>query len=219
MKRAVYIGGFGNGRGSAERVADALGQRYEDVDPFTFVQAMENPETIRRAVRGADVITHSAGMLALKDTRPENIGSIGAPLPTSAGRLVLKAAVKTVRMHTPGIGIRSARDIGCVMAYDLSAVGEFTVHGHENLGRLPQISKFNAVDAALAAEDAGIPVMLGYNNGDEFFNLSAAEEKRATDGGVAVVRMPGLHDQLVLTPDEVIQQFLDVPAEAIGRIE
>lgn len=218
MKRAVYIGGFGNGRGNAERVADALASRYDDVDPFTFAHAMEKPDTIRRAVKGADVITHSAGMLALKDTQPGYIGAIGAPLPTSVGSLVARSVLKTVRMHTPGIGIRSARDIGCVMAYDLSTIAEYAHNGPQNLKHLRQIARFNAVDTALAAESAGIQVLLGYNHGDEFFQLSPNETMRAMAGGVDITHMPGVHDQVILTPDETLEAFFNVPVESIGRV-
>lgn len=57
MSRVVYIGGFGNGKKSAEGVAEALAAYYDDVDPFTFSRAMDSQDTVRRAVKGADVIT------------------------------------------------------------------------------------------------------------------------------------------------------------------
>jgi hypothetical protein len=49
MSRALYVGGFGNGQSSVERVASALGDYFDDIDAFTFSQAMSQPDTIRRA--------------------------------------------------------------------------------------------------------------------------------------------------------------------------
>jgi hypothetical protein len=217
MKRAVYIGGFGNGRGNAERVADALSNRYATAEPFTFAYAMDNPDVIRRAVRGADVITHSAGMLALKGTRPEYIGAIGAPVPMTPAQLVMRSALKTLRMHTPGIGIRNARDIGCVMAYDLSTVGEYVTNGPDNLKYLPKVAKFDAVAVAIAAEQSDIPTMLGYSEDDEFFHITPDDALRAAAGGVDIAHLTGVHDQLVLTPDETLEEFFAVPAEMFGK--
>lgn len=51
MGRAVSTGGFGNGPENAERVAKGLLKYYDDVDPFTFSYAMDNPDVIRGRLR------------------------------------------------------------------------------------------------------------------------------------------------------------------------
>lgn len=122
MTRAVYIGGFGNGRGNAERVASALEPYYDDIVKFTFSEAISNPDKVRRAVHGVDALTHSAGMLTLTDTNPGRIEAFGAPLPTTKLRLIGRTGLKTVRMHTPGIGIRSPRDVLAVGSYSASSL-------------------------------------------------------------------------------------------------
>lgn len=204
MRRAVYIGGFGNGKRSAEGVADGIAEAsvgyYDDVYPFTFSGAMDNPNIVRRATQNVDVFTHSAGMLALRGTSPRRIEAFSAPLPTTRGRLIRNTLLKTARMHTPGIGIRSAEDFRNVNVYNTSALAELLAHPKGNLGRLGQIACFNAVEIAIAAQQSDIPTHLTYTDGDEYFSLSDEDESRATHSGVKVKRITGIHDELVIRP-------------------
>jgi hypothetical protein len=207
MSRAVYIGGFGNGEGSAERVSEALtASYYDDVHPLTFSRAMEDQDEVHRAVEGVDVITHSAGLLAVVGANPRRIEAFGAPLPSSKIALVGKTIVKTVRMHTPGVGIRSVGDLSAVSAYDLSATEELFTHLRGNLGRLGQISRFNAVYTAREALRVGIASSLIYTNGDEYFSLSHQDEATAAAEGVNIVRIPGIVDELVIRPEATLQR-------------
>jgi len=206
MKRAVYIGGFINGKQLAEGVADALTVYYDAVDAFTFSNAMDIPNTIRRAVQGVDVFTHSAGMLALAGTNPNRIAAFGPPLPTTPLALVGRTVRKTVRMHTPGIGIQTRADVRAVGVYEAGAVAEVFAHPKGNFGRLGQVAAFNAVHAGIAAEQSGIPTSLVYFDGDEYFQLSAAQEAEAVGGGVHVQRIPGIHDELALRPEQTLRQ-------------
>lgn len=205
MSRAVYIGGFGNGRDSAERVASALELYYEEIDEFTFSEAMSDPDKVRRAVYGVDTLTHSAGMLSLMNTSPRRIEAFGAPLPTAKLRLIGKTGLKTVRMHVPGIGIQSRQDVLAVVSYDISSSAELAVHPIRNLGHLGGISRFNAVDTAIAAQQSDIPTSLNYTDADEYFQLSDEREAAAWAMGVGVMRIPGIHDELVIRPAATLQ--------------
>lgn len=207
MSRAVYIGGFGNGRGSVERVAEALSGYYDDVDAFTFSGAMSTPDIICKAVHNVRVVTHSAGMLAIVGTSPDRIDAFDPPLPSSRLKLLGRTGIKTVRMHTPGIGIRSAGDIAAVNGYDCSSTAELIAHPVRNLGSLNAISRFDAVDAAIAARVDGIDISLVYMDGDEYFQLSEEREAIANARHVTVVRLPGIHDELVIRPMETLSVY------------
>lgn len=210
MTRAAYIGGFGNGRGSAERVASALEDYYEEIDIFTFSEAIDDPDTIRQAVHGIDTFTHSAGMLALKeaDTTPSRIEAFGAPLPSTKLQLLGKTGIKTLRMHLPGIGIRSLRDALAVADYDNSSAVELITHPVLNLGHLGDIARFDAVANAVAAKQSDIPTSLVYTNGDEYFRLPKEREEMALAMGVGVMRLPGIHDELVIRPDATLHAVM-----------
>ena len=205
MGRVVYIGGFGNGRGNVERVASALEPYYEEIDEFTFSEAISDPDKVRRAVRDVDALTHSAGMLTLADTNPGRIEAFSAPLPTTKLRLIGRTGLKTVRMHIPGIGIRSPRDVLAVGSYGASSFAELVAHPVLNLGHLGDISRFDAVETAIAARQSDIPTSLNYTEGDEYFRLSQEREAAARAMGVGVMRIPGIHDELVIRPSATLQ--------------
>lgn len=207
MSRAVYIGGFGNGRGSVERVASALEAHYDEIDAFTFSHAMSDPDMVRSAVHNVNVVTHSAGMLALVGTAPERIDAFDPPLPTSRLKLIGRSGIKTARMYTPGIGIHSMRDIPVVSGYGRSATAELIAHPARNLGNLGTISRFDAVGAAIAARMYGIEASICYMDGDEYFQLSDDDEAMANDAQVNVVRLPGIHDELVIRPEATLRAY------------
>lgn len=207
MRRTIYIGGFGNGRSGVERVATALREYFEDVDAFTFAQAMNDPDTIRRVVRNANVVTHSAGMISLVGTSPYRIDAFSPPLPTLRSKLVGKAGVKMVRMYTPGIGIRSFQDITAVGKYNRSSTAELLAHPSGNLGRLNIISSFDAIEAAIVAQANDVKVCLGYTDGDEYFRLSDDRQAIANAKQVRIVWLSGIHDELLIRPAETLHAY------------
>lgn len=204
MTRAVYIGGFGNGQASADRVAGALTDYYDDVYPFTFSGAMRSPEQVIAAVRGVDVFTHSAGMLAIANANPRRIESFSPPIPTTQRRLLGRTAAKTLRMHTLGIGIQSEVDRDSVRVYDMSSFEEFARHPVGNLRHLGNIARFDAVVAATRARYDETPVALTYTNGDEYYQFSTDEEAEISQWGVVVNRIDGIHDELVIRPERTL---------------
>lgn len=207
MSRVVYVGGFGNGKCAAGRVANALLDYYEDVDTFTFSQAMASPDEVRRATKGVPVVSHSAGMLALRHTWPKRIDALNAPLPSSKLALVGHTLIKTARMHIPGIGIRALADIRGVATYDVSSTAELSAHLVGNLRRLGAIANFNAIEAAASAQHEHVPVTLGYTDGDEYFAWDDADRQRASDLAVQTVRLPGIHDELVIRPEAMLAEY------------
>lgn len=207
-RRVVYIGGFGNGRSCAEGVASALEDYYENVEePFTFSEAIKDPEKIRKAVERASVVTHSAGLLAIRGTWPESIQAFNPPLPTSRSRLVIRTLAKTTHLHTPGRGIKRGSDIKAVAQFDASSVAELAVHPVANLGNLGKISKFNAVKELMDAQEAYIPSELIYTDDDDYFKLSWLSEMTAKSANVRVTRLPGEHDELILRPAQTLAQY------------
>lgn len=158
-------------------------------------------------------------MVALKDTLPASITSIGAPLPTWWPKLTLRTGYKMLRMHIPGTGIRSREDIIAVGMYDASSTAELTRDPVGNLGRLGRIARFDAVETAVAARGKEIPVSLGYNDGDEYYQLPPNKEAYARLHDVGVIRMPGIHDELIIRPTQTLAAILGIPDPDWSTVE
>lgn len=208
MSRALLVTGFGSGIRNAETIAEALSPGYfEEIDALTFSEALKNSDKVRKAAKGATAVTHSAGYMALMDSlhyrdRPKQVHALGAPLPSSAIGLVFRSIYKSGRMLTPGVGAYSMADIVSALRFHQSVVGEMAAHSPTNLGQLGKIAGFDAVKVSIvAAREQGVDISLGYNDGDAYFQLSAEEEGRAVAGGVAVHRLPGEHDEIILRPE------------------
>jgi len=211
MTRVVYVGGFGNGISSAERVGEALAGFYDEVDVFTFSQYARSSRDVYQAMRGVDLVTHSAGALSLGTVRarPESALLLNAPLPGSIGRLLAKTVVKTVRMHTPGVGIHKPGDVGAVARYSASSVAELATHPVANLSNLRRISQFDAVGAAIAAEADHVPTRLVWTTGDAYFSPTEEDGHRAASGNVPLMVLPGEHDEVVLRPGQFLDHVLN----------
>jgi len=211
MSRVVYIGGFGNGRNSAERVGNALSAKFEEVDPFTFSDFVNRRKEVQHAMQGVELVTHSAGALAIThaNSKPCFAHLLNPPMPQRVGGLLLRTVIKTARMNTPGQGIHRFGDVASVANYSASSVAEFAVHPVANLGNLRRISRFNAIDAAINAKSAGIPLNLAWTRSDAYFMPTPSDLDRARTNDIPVRMFQGEHDEVVLRPEAFLNQVFD----------
>lgn len=213
MSKVVFVNGFGNGSSSTERVGNALGDYYEDVEAFRFSDLIHTPEQVRKASVGANVITHSAGALALRLDSMDRMNSVlmfGPPLPQSISRLLYRTVVKTVKMSTPGIGINSLDDLKAAGHYSASSVAELIANPIDNFARLPEIAKANAFEMADMVNEGDIPSALVWTRDDAYFQPSQSAVLSARLKGIGVMDdLPGEHDEIVLRPHQVLPVILN----------
>lgn len=209
MSNVVYVNGFGNGRSSTREVANALGNYYEGVEAFRFSDLTSSPDTIRKAATNADLITHSAGALALKLESMDRINSallLGPPLPQRVSRLLYKTVVKTARMNTPGVGIKSVQDLKAVNTYSLSSVAELTANPIDNFGRLPEIARTDSVELARNIARERTPATLVWTDSDAYFQPTQSTLDIARANGIMTITdLEGEHDEIVLRPEEFLE--------------
>lgn len=211
MTRVVYIGGFGGGRSSTDRVANALGNYYEDVEAFRFSDLRADPDEVQRASAGADVVTHSAGALALRLDSMDRINSVlllGPPLPQRVSRLLWKTVVKTARMNSLGKGIHEPSDALQVINYSASTAAEVFAHPVHNLGRLSEIAATNTVDLAAMTRENRIPTTAIWTPGDAYFQPTGFElYQMELNRAKVVTDIEGEHDEVILRPESFLEQI------------
>lgn len=213
IKSATYVGGFGSGRKAAEGVAEALERRLGNgstVNAFTFSDYVDDPDEVEWAMKGARVVTHSAGALSALGKNPNFAEAhiLNPPLPSDIGSLVLRAGFKSARMFIPGVGVHSLSDMVAAAKYSAGAVAELAVHPKENFGQLKRIAVFNAIDSAIYVRRHNEnPLQLVWTEGDEFFSPTASELEEAVLAGVDYQIVPGVHDEVVLRPDQFFEKI------------
>lgn len=208
MSQAIYIGGFSGGRKSAERVQEALGTYYEDVEAYTFAEAMNRLAEVKKASKKKPVITHSAGLLALEGASPSEVVAFGAPLPRGRIALLGASARKQAQMH---IDARSMPNLVRAIRFDIESGIELAVPTRDR-GRTHwkhflngSISRFDAIEAGRELQHEGCEVSLTYGTRDLFFNPSVEQEREAVSAGVDITRAwDDVHDALVLNPAIVL---------------
>lgn len=214
MSRAVYIGGFGNGRSVAAGVGEVLSNFYEDVEVKTFSEAYADAQDPNRSpahklmLNDAAVFTHSAGLLSVVGFSPKEIHAFNGPLPLSRSRLLARTAIKTARMHNPRY---SFAEWSAIAGYDASAIGELAAHPIRNLKPFLNrtISNFDSLDYLSDAAHDGIRSVAQYSDSDKYY--------RPQPGSISVARwfdvtvpdlIVGEHDVLPLTPQLVLPGYI-----------
>lgn len=217
MRNVLIMGGFTESRRVLDPVADeAVRQGFgEDADVLTLREAnIMDVEKLRAKMAGANVVSHSAGVITVPDARqrlhdselPRNFIIIAAPEPQGIVRLARTAVSKSFH-HMVGVteSPRSAH-----MRVVAGSTAELLAHPLTNIGSLaPEIARFSTLDrvseGGIAAEDR-----VGYfpMNDDEFYADAWVERFDAgrnliRDGGI-VRRLAGNHDSLLTDTQSVL---------------
>jgi hypothetical protein len=211
MSKLVYIGGFGNGHYSSRRVGEAYKAYYDEVTAYTFSDAVNDPEVMRKAVEGADLDLHSAAAILLTklSLKPDRVRLINPPLPRSVASLVVRTVVKTVRMFTPVLSVKNMGDLTAALNYSASSLGELISHPKANFSQLQDISRFNAIEEAIKLQGSGTPTEIIYTTGDAYYKPSKQELANAAANNLNIQLIPGEHDEIAIRPDKLLNTILD----------
>lgn len=207
------MGGFASGRRHVESAALALSAYFdEEVVGVSFREGMEDPARLARLLNGANVHTHSAGMVAAYGSSPESITAFAPPVPVWAPILAARALASTGELAVAAPLPTKSAEVG---GYLRHATAELGAHLHGNIKWLSLIARFDALDAAVAAEQAGIPTQVVFMSNDRLFQPGRERIKTARSMGANVVRIVGNHDEFMQNPSS----SLDAAMAARGAIE
>ncbi|HSX30200.1 MAG TPA: hypothetical protein VLE73_06600 [Candidatus Saccharimonadales bacterium] len=199
-KRVVVLGGFSTGPELLEPVVNAAvgaGLAY-DGEVITFPRGMKDPECVGRAVKDQLALSHSAGALVLRPyMRPSKYVAYNGPEPRSVPQLVSAATRKTFQSLGRVVSGPDRAEHARLLTYDGL---ELARHPVAYLTKVPRIAGFSTY-ANLEMLDPDIDASAVVTSGDIFFPY----DPQSVPQGVRVTLVPGLHDELLIHPAEMLQ--------------
>jgi len=217
MAHNVIVGGFASGSKQVEKVARSLAAYHDDdFEGISFREAMTDRDKLDRMTRGAHVVTHSAGMVAMKDMQPDSIDAIAPPVPVWAPLLAAKAITSTLELAAGNcIPWHEDDEVeGCLR----NGAEELCMHLHGNMKWLDRISAFNALRAGVAAHETGIEVGVAFMSGDILFQPHQKQVAWARKAGLYVVSVAGSHEEFIRHPRKVFSSY-EQGGVAAGAVE
>jgi hypothetical protein len=209
VKKILYIGGVGSDSHLVDAIAMELASQFNvNVIGMSFSEAHKNSARVARLVPESLVITHSAGMMLLKNMVPKELIAIAPPMPSLPSLLVWRSFPKTIAFIASGK--ESMGRPRKLLDYHLHSAKEHIVHPHHNSALLRQIGLFDAAQQAVEMVKCGSKVTLGFMENERLFPHAAMHPhvELAKEQGVTVVSMIlGHHDEFVLYPTEVMAQL------------
>jgi hypothetical protein len=211
---ALLIGGYGTGRSALYPVAEAMvgAELANDVAVVPFTTAMENPERLARIGEGRLVLTHSAGALAVSESAMSagQWVAYNGPVPTTIPGLIAATSVKYGQYLSEIKRAYREGDQNLIQGISrvaLSNVVETATYPYRNLSPVPEIRRFSTPEALRSAQVSGIAVSAVVTDGDAFFPYNPG-----IWGGINVDFLPGVHDQLLISPRRMlVAQLSDKP--------
>ncbi|HSW77655.1 MAG TPA: hypothetical protein VLG36_02555 [Candidatus Chromulinivoraceae bacterium] len=209
MKKILYIGGVGSDSHLVDALASALATQFDvNVMAMSFSEAYKNNAQVARLVPECLVITHSTGMVLLKNMAPKELIAIAPPMPSLPSLLLWRSFPKTIALIASG---RESIDRPQkLLAYHLHFIKEHILRPYLNNALVREIGAFDAAQQAVEMVRCGSKVTLGFMENDKLFPQAATHPhlELAKDQGVTIVDMIlGHHDEFVLYPTEVLAQL------------
>ncbi|HIA91605.1 TPA: hypothetical protein EYO12_00625 [Candidatus Saccharibacteria bacterium] len=202
----TIIGGINTPARSMERVLDELidADLATDGQAFSFREAMNNPDLIKRAAAGNTVVAHSAGLLAVtSEMRPAHVEAIAGPEPRSFGRLIV-GAVKLSLNHARNSGLSEQGQRHLHLNAEKGL--ELATHTYGNLRHMKAIGSFSTFEILREMAEAGQSVGSVLMDADEFFPIATIqpryEEAAFSRTPVPYAIAEGGHDQFLTHPIE-----------------
>ena len=210
MNTVLYIGG-----GNSTLTDDLLNalRRYFAADELlcsSMRQADDNQAEFAQQVARANVIvTHSGGIVQLKGMPilGKSCHFIGPPIPMSNTQLAWRIVQKSgniFRNDTRNYGLRGLR---VASGHFLRSMIEFATHMPQAMKQLRTSAAFDSISYINQLIRDANQCTVCWTDDDTVFGKEARESKNQIVPSVRQLSISGLHDELVLRPDDFLRQY------------
>lgn len=175
---------------------------------MSFSEACKDRARIARLAPECLVITHSVGMMLLKNMSPKEVIAIAPPMPQMPSLFTLRLAPKMIAFIRSGSESHDRRKK--ILNYYLHSFKEHVMQPYWNSIGLREARSFNAARLSVEMMNCGSKVILGFMENDRLFPDSSQHPhiKVAKSHGVNVCdNIIGHHDEFILYPIDVLAQL------------
>lgn len=197
MAERVLVGGFASTEAQVKATALEVSDYYdEDVEGMNFRMARSKD---RAYFNDKKVDTHSSGMLAIEGSHPAELTALAPPVPEHQAMLIWRGWVMGRKLRQAEHAHRRIQD---------TSEYEMLRHFKANFGALPEISQFNAFNAARKLAQHGTKTMVGLMGQDGIFTYDSrdiiASATEAVHAGVEIAVAAGNHVRFTNFPRDVL---------------
>jgi hypothetical protein len=205
--RIVFIGGFASNKNqlviTRRELETFFGQRVE-VIPLRL--ATHNPTLVKRLVKDAFVITHSAGILAVLHAKPKKVVVIAPPVPMRRLKLAYHGLLKTVYLLKDTATLERQQKI---KLYHFHATKDLIRFLPFYLRLMKRVSIFDTIPTCITLAQKGVDITVAFMSRDSLF-------QRQSDGDLVPAKVHGIeiktyiegeHDELLLYPARVLEDI------------
>jgi hypothetical protein len=210
-KHVTLTGGYFTPKVALEPAAKALGniEGIGDVQIFTFLETMKNPDRVASSMKNGIVLADSAGAMALgqvleRGGTPTKIVSCDGPEPRNFRHLA--KGLLAIRRNCLAIAQDESHPYAQTYAKLLEqGVAELRGRALEYLCHLPAVSYFSTSQMLKDSMQAGIQPAALVSPHDELYPYS----KEVGYGSVPVYAHDGGHATFLAEPGRVLQPWID----------
>jgi hypothetical protein len=209
MEKILYIGGLASNPYQVNIVSRELSDHYGlNVIAMSFSEAQKDKPLVARLATSSLVVTHSAGMMMLKNITPRELIAIAPPMPVGAFLFTVRSIPKTVSFikshkNTPEIRQKMQK-------YGIAALKEHIIRPRYNAGQIIRVGAFDAAKEAVIMASNGTKVTLCFMEKEHIFLNCAQHQHVAAAKGQGVIvhdNVPGHHGDFPLYPLRILGQI------------
>lgn len=203
----VMIGGFGTSKYQIDQLADAISTHLgHDVQGITLVDTLKRPDDVAETTHKKNIITHSAGFLALKaildnesSLQLQSVTAVAPPM--MADRRMLIARSRTIVKNLAVESMLQPLALKSNLLHARYMLDELRKNGIQHYSVIPHIATFDAYQAAM---EINSPVRLALMTKEELFQYPDPSPYNLSAHSTEIVKLPGTHPDFVRKPIQAI---------------